>query len=284
MTHEDVSAGAMALVAGDEEPSATPAEAHEGSRSAAAAVSLEDARGFLADMRWRAIGRVGPEYADEVLVDALHTVWARRDAFDPSRGSLRTWTSGVLENVIRRYERPREGHRPGRQHLPLGEIGELTLELAVEDMSEVVMARSEAVDLLALVAEFARPADYELVVTMAVGEQSAEELAASRGVTRRVVSDATRRVEEIAATVRAAQIARTVNGRARTLDVVVECLPGSVRGRELAPLLAWEPGLTHPELAERTGLSLSVVKRCIPHVLDLLHTASEVMHRLDPPS
>lgn len=51
--------------------------------------------------------RVGPSLADELASETFAKAFARRDQFDPSRGSVRAWLFGIATNELR-HERRRE--------------------------------------------------------------------------------------------------------------------------------------------------------------------------------
>jgi RNA polymerase sigma-70 factor, ECF subfamily len=70
---------------------------------AAAQRSWQDTYEEHADFVWRIVKRLG--LSNEDAEDALHEVflvaYTRRDAFDPERGSMRSWLFGITSNVVR---------------------------------------------------------------------------------------------------------------------------------------------------------------------------------------
>ena len=54
--------------------------------------------------------RVGTALAEDLAAEAFATAYRRRDSYEPSRGSLRSWLYGIAANIVR-------GHWRAEQHL-----------------------------------------------------------------------------------------------------------------------------------------------------------------------
>lgn len=52
-----------------------------------------------------ALGRVGPDSADDVVSEAFTAAWHAIDTYDPTLGSIRSWLYGIATNVLRRHRR-----------------------------------------------------------------------------------------------------------------------------------------------------------------------------------
>jgi RNA polymerase sigma factor (sigma-70 family) len=84
----------------------------EGERPAAAGVSIVSPGGFEAAFvrhfppvyRFLA-ARVGPAVAEDLAAETFATAYRRRAAFDPGRGSLRSWLYGIAVNLVRAHWR-----------------------------------------------------------------------------------------------------------------------------------------------------------------------------------
>ena len=49
--------------------------------------------------------RVGPAVAEDLAAETFATAYRRRAAFDPGRGSLRSWLYGIAVNLVRAHWR-----------------------------------------------------------------------------------------------------------------------------------------------------------------------------------
>jgi RNA polymerase sigma-70 factor, ECF subfamily len=56
-------------------------------------------REVQAGLRRYAIGKVGPDDADDLVQDTLSRAWEHRASFDPSRGSALTWVRAIARNA-----------------------------------------------------------------------------------------------------------------------------------------------------------------------------------------
>jgi RNA polymerase sigma-70 factor (ECF subfamily) len=49
--------------------------------------------------------RVGADLAEDLAAEVFATAYRRRDSYDPSRGSLRSWLYGIAANMVRGHWR-----------------------------------------------------------------------------------------------------------------------------------------------------------------------------------
>jgi RNA polymerase sigma factor (sigma-70 family) len=60
---------------------------------------------------YRFIARqVGPALAEDLAAETFATAYRRRSAFDPARGSLRSWLYGIANNLMRHHWRAEQHH------------------------------------------------------------------------------------------------------------------------------------------------------------------------------
>jgi len=74
-------------------------------------------RAHVATVHRYLASRVGFEMGEELTAQTFVEAWARRDAFDPERGSQVAWLLGIATNVLRHHLR--QERRRARAHMAL---------------------------------------------------------------------------------------------------------------------------------------------------------------------
>lgn len=106
----------------------------------------------------------GAADADDVLQTVFVSAWQARESFDPQRGSLLNWLTGITRRKVIDHLRERSRHHraieAARQHLPVTDPGEVGH--AGDDGSD------RTVDRLTVAEELSRlPAEQRRVLTLA---------------------------------------------------------------------------------------------------------------------
>ena len=117
--------------------------------------------------------RVGPALAEDLAAETFATAYRRRAAFDPGRGSLRSWLYGIATNLVRNHWR-------AEQHL-LALDARLVPEVDPSGSAEAVDQRVDAAMLApTLAAGLARLTrdQRDVLLLHAWAELSHEEIAA----------------------------------------------------------------------------------------------------------
>lgn len=123
-------------------------------------------------VRGYALGRVGPDAADDIVSEAFSTAWALAARFDPAADSARPWLYGIATKVMSRH---RESEHRWMQQLH---------RQIDAPRTEVVEPTAFELD-PALVRSIARlsPALRDTLLLTALGELSVAETARALGIT-----------------------------------------------------------------------------------------------------
>ncbi len=60
---------------------------------------------YYRDIHRYVAGRLDAQTAEDIVAETFLTAFARRDRFDPERGSLRPWLFGIATNLVNRHRR-----------------------------------------------------------------------------------------------------------------------------------------------------------------------------------
>ena len=121
--------------------------------------------------------RVGPALAEDLAAETFATAYRRRAAFDPGRGSLRSWLYGIATNLVRNHWR-------AEQHLLALDarlVPEADLSGSAEAVDQRVTAAMLAPTLAAGLARLTRD-QRDVLLLHAWAELSHEEIAAVLGI------------------------------------------------------------------------------------------------------
>ncbi|MEK8127568.1 sigma-70 family RNA polymerase sigma factor [Paenibacillus filicis] len=129
-------------------------------------------------------GIASQEDVEECVSDAFVAAWHKIEAFDPGRGSLKTWLYILAKYTALDYRR-KLGARPGQEKL------ESELRSA-EDVEEAVLQRLESEDILRLLDTLDR-VDRVIFFRKYMFYESLEVIAQSLGLTRKAVENRLRR-------------------------------------------------------------------------------------------
>ncbi|GAA3441669.1 RNA polymerase sigma factor [Planomonospora venezuelensis] len=121
--------------------------------------------------------RIGTDHAEDVVSETFLTAFRKRDAYDPSRASVRAWLYGIATNLVGRHRRQevRTLRALGR-HGPDADAPGHDERVAVR-----VSAQSLRPDLAAAVAKLDRR-DRDVLLLVALAGLSHEEVATALGI------------------------------------------------------------------------------------------------------
>jgi RNA polymerase sigma-70 factor (ECF subfamily) len=123
--------------------------------------------------------RVGAELAEDLAAEVFATAYRRRDSYEPSRGSLRSWLYGIAANVMR-------GHwRDEQQLLELdARMGAPGPEAAFADAADDRVVAAALAPRIAGALAALSPDQRDVLLLYAWAELSHEEIAAALGITQ----------------------------------------------------------------------------------------------------
>ncbi len=128
---------------------------------------------------WRYLARVGgPDRADDLAGEVFTIAFARRDGYDPRRGSVRAWLYGIAANLLRTRFRS-----DGRQARAFRRAASLTAAdpSATDAVDDQLCREAQLTEVLDALSQL--PAmDREVITLFVWGELSYEEIAATLGV------------------------------------------------------------------------------------------------------
>jgi RNA polymerase sigma-70 factor (ECF subfamily) len=121
--------------------------------------------------------RVGADLAEDLAAEVFATAYRRRDSYQPSRGSLRSWLYGIAANVVR-------GHwRDEQQLLELdARIGSAEPQAGFADAADDRVIAAALAPRIAGALAALNPEQRNVLLLYAWAELSHEEIAAALGI------------------------------------------------------------------------------------------------------
>jgi RNA polymerase sigma-70 factor (ECF subfamily) len=153
----------------------------DGSQDAAsivAAADFENAFRAHFPLVYRFIARrVGADLAEDLAAEVFATAYRRRNSYEPSRGSLRSWLYGIAANVVR-------GHwRDEQQLLELdARLGAPGQEAAFADAADDRLIAATLAPRIAGALATLSPDQRDVLLLYAWAELSHQEIAAALGI------------------------------------------------------------------------------------------------------
>lgn len=110
--------------------------------------------------------RVGYDLGEELTAQTFVEAWARRETYDPERGTVRAWLLGIALNVMRHHFR--QERRQARAHMALAAQRRLaTLADVVEEEVSEALAAAERMAMVDLALGRAQRIDREVLLLAA---------------------------------------------------------------------------------------------------------------------
>ena len=122
-------------------------------------------------------GRLGTGPAEDIAAETFAVAFGQRDRFDPARGGLRPWLFGIATNLVARYRRTEARH-----YRALARTGDMPSAGGHEDRVVAKVAAGHLLpQLLAALAALSQ-GERDVVLLVAVGQLSHEEVAQTLGI------------------------------------------------------------------------------------------------------
>ncbi len=125
--------------------------------------------------------RVGRALAEDLAADVFATAYRRRDAYQPERGSLRSWLYGIAANVVRGHWRDEQQLLELDARVAHESPGPLTAAQFADAADERVIAVTLAPRIAGALAALNRE-QREVLLLHAWADLSHEEIAAALGI------------------------------------------------------------------------------------------------------
>jgi RNA polymerase sigma factor (sigma-70 family) len=124
--------------------------------------------------------RVGTALAEDLAADVFATAYRRRTAFQPERGSLRSWLYGIAANVLREHWRDEQQLLELDARIARAQLPPLPAQFA-DAADERVIAAALAPRIAGALAALSRE-QREVLLLHAWAELSHDEIAAALGI------------------------------------------------------------------------------------------------------
>jgi RNA polymerase sigma-70 factor (ECF subfamily) len=122
-------------------------------------------------------GRLGAGPAEDIAAETFAVAFGQRDRFDPARGGLRPWLFGIATNLVARYRRAEARH-----YRALARVQDIPSAGSHEDRVVAKVAAGRRLpQLLAALAALPQ-GERDVVLLVALGELSHEEVAQALGI------------------------------------------------------------------------------------------------------
>ncbi|MFI6515180.1 RNA polymerase sigma factor [Spirillospora sp. NPDC050679] len=118
--------------------------------------------------------RLGPDAADDIAAETFLAAFRRRDRFDPARGAVRPWLYGIATNLVGTHRRAERRH--------LRAVARTPADHAAPGPEDRVAARVSAAGAggeLAAALRRLSPGDRDVLLLVALGDLSYDEVAAA---------------------------------------------------------------------------------------------------------
>jgi RNA polymerase sigma factor (sigma-70 family) len=122
-------------------------------------------------------GRLDVRIADDIAAETFLVAFGQRDRFDPARGSLRAWLFGIATNLVARYRRAEARHYAALARA----VPEPAIASHEARVVASVAAASMRAQLARALAELS-PGERDVVLLVALGQLSHEEVAHALGI------------------------------------------------------------------------------------------------------
>jgi RNA polymerase sigma factor (sigma-70 family) len=122
-------------------------------------------------------GRLDVQVADDIAAETFVVAFGKRDRFDPGLGSLQAWLFGIATNLVARYRRAEARHYAA--------LARAVPEPAVGSHESQVVASVAAAGMRAQLARALAglsPGERDVVLLVALGQLSHEEVAQALGI------------------------------------------------------------------------------------------------------
>ncbi len=157
----------------------------DGKQATVAIAALEDFeavfREHFAPVHRFIARRVGKALADDLAAEVFATAYRRRAAYQPERGSLRSWLYGIAANVLRGHWRDEQQLLELDARVAHESRGTLTVAQFADAADERVIAATLAPRIAGALAALNR-AQREVLLLHAWADLSHEEIAAALGI------------------------------------------------------------------------------------------------------
>lgn len=132
---------------------------------------------YFRDIYLYVAGRLDVQAAEDIAAEVFLTAFGQRDRFDAARGSLRPWLFGIATNMVARHRRKEARHlkalaRSGTERAADSHENRVVASVAAKRMQpQLAKALTEL-----------SPGERDVVLLVALGQLSYEEVAEALGV------------------------------------------------------------------------------------------------------
>jgi RNA polymerase sigma-70 factor (ECF subfamily) len=132
---------------------------------------------YFRDIYRYAAGRLDVQVAEDIAAETFCLAFGQRDRFDPERGSLRSWLFGIATNLVARHRR-----KEARRYRALARTGAEPAAGSHEDRVLTEVAARRLRPQLAKALTRLSPGERDVVLLVALGQLSYEEVAHALGI------------------------------------------------------------------------------------------------------